>query len=444
MKGIAIVGAGFCGTLVAVHLLKSRKPLNLYLIDKNGSFAAGIAYSTVEPHHYLNVPAGAMSAFPDLPAHFCQWLRAHGFADYDAASFVPRFVFHRYLHNLLQTALHSASTLNLIKAEALEAIKEGEKLEILLSNGETISSDALVIATGIPAAKSLSQSLGAEGIEGYTQNVWQPAPNSLLAMTDLSHLSADTHVAVIGSGLTMADALMTLFTRGFKGHAIILSKHGWISEAHRNAFPPFPPFINLDHLPETTIGLFRLVRAKLQEARKLGIDWRPVIDSLRTFTPGIWAKLPAAEKKKFLRHVYSIWNRHRHRLPPQTAHRIAKAQAIGKIGLLKGRFVFLERKQNGFQITYQAEGQNHTFQAEHVINCTGLDYSSIKKDAFLRQLCENDLAALDELNLGLRWASQGPVYILGALLFGERFETIAVPELRQQAAQIAHSILDTN
>lgn len=440
VPSIAILGAGFCGTMVAVHLLKSQKPLSLYLIDKNAAFAAGVAYSTSEPHHYLNVPAGAMSAFPDSPAHFCQWLRTHGFAEYDAASFVPRPIYHQYLKNIFQNAQHPACTLNLVKAEALQVVHKNEKLEILLSNGEKIVTDSLVVATGVPTTKVLY----CEPVQGYTQNIWQPPVDSLLTLPDLSHLLPDTHVGIVGSGLTMADALMSLFSRGFQGHATILSKHGRISEGHLNAFPPFPPFIDLAQIPHTSRGLFRMVRDKLHEAQKRGIDWRPVMDSLRPFTPNIWAKLSSIEKKRFLRHLYSLWNHHRHRLPPATSQRIAKALADGKLTLLKGRFDSLNKTQKGFKISYQANKQIHSFEADHVFNCTGLDYSSIKNNTFLRQLCDSGLAAFDELNLGLRWTSKGPVYVLGALLFGERFESIAVPELRQQAAQIAHCLLDTN
>lgn len=438
MTSIAIIGAGFCGTMVAVHLLKSQKPLSLYLIDKNGAFAAGVAYSTLEPHHYLNVPAGGMSAFPDLPSHFCQWMRTHGFTDYDASSFVPRAVYHQYLKELLQNAQHPACSLNLVKAEALEAVKKNGKLEIRLSNGETIVSDALVLATGVPTTKSLCR----EAIPGYTQNIWQPASNSLLALHDLSHLSQDTRVAIVGSGLTMADALMSLLARGFAGHTTILSKHGSISEAHLNDFPPFPPFIDLDHIPRTSKGLFRIVRQKLNDSN--GIDWRPVIDSLRPFTPDIWAKLSSTEKKRFLRHLYSLWNRHRHRLPPATAQAIEKALSKGKISLIEGRFASLEFQEGHFSISYKQEGHLQSLEADHVINCTGLDYSSIKNNAFFRQLCDSGLAAFDDLNLGLRWSTKGPVYILGALLFGERFETIAVPELRKQASQIAQYLLEAS
>jgi uncharacterized NAD(P)/FAD-binding protein YdhS len=63
---IAIVGAGFSGTMVASHLLHHAPgPLRLLLIDRSGRFGAGVAYGTSDPGHLLNVSAGAMGAWAD-------------------------------------------------------------------------------------------------------------------------------------------------------------------------------------------------------------------------------------------------------------------------------------------------------------------------------------------------------------------------------------------
>ena len=48
---IAIVGAGFTGTLLAVHLLREAKaPLAIHLIEQHGWFGRGVAYSTGNRH----------------------------------------------------------------------------------------------------------------------------------------------------------------------------------------------------------------------------------------------------------------------------------------------------------------------------------------------------------------------------------------------------------
>ena len=73
---IAIIGAGFSGSLLAVQLLKRALPNGrIYLIEKNAQFGGGLAYSTGNANHLLNVRASRMSAFVDEPDHFTNWLQ---------------------------------------------------------------------------------------------------------------------------------------------------------------------------------------------------------------------------------------------------------------------------------------------------------------------------------------------------------------------------------
>jgi len=71
---VAILGAGFCGALLAVHLARAGRAVTL--IDRTGRFGPGLAYGGVHPRHYLNTPAGRTSAFPDDPDHFTRWASA--------------------------------------------------------------------------------------------------------------------------------------------------------------------------------------------------------------------------------------------------------------------------------------------------------------------------------------------------------------------------------
>ncbi|RYD73295.1 MAG: FAD/NAD(P)-binding protein, partial [Verrucomicrobiaceae bacterium] len=71
---VAIIGAGFSGTLLAIHLLEAEAgpPLTVALIERRGEFGKGVAYGTSCWRHLLNVPAAKMSAFPDQPDHFLE------------------------------------------------------------------------------------------------------------------------------------------------------------------------------------------------------------------------------------------------------------------------------------------------------------------------------------------------------------------------------------
>ncbi|MFN3432504.1 MAG: FAD/NAD(P)-binding protein, partial [Candidatus Sericytochromatia bacterium] len=72
---IAILGGGFSGTMVAANLLRRASgPLTVAVVERREALGRGVAYSTTESCHLLNVPAGAMSAWPDEPGHFLDWL----------------------------------------------------------------------------------------------------------------------------------------------------------------------------------------------------------------------------------------------------------------------------------------------------------------------------------------------------------------------------------
>src|SRR5437868_2006439 len=74
---VAIVGGGFSGTLQAINLLRHDGP-RVTLIERRRGVARGVAFSTPNPAHLLNVRAANMSALPDQPDHFAHWLGARG------------------------------------------------------------------------------------------------------------------------------------------------------------------------------------------------------------------------------------------------------------------------------------------------------------------------------------------------------------------------------
>src|SRR6476646_311716 len=106
MRRVAIVGAGAAGSLTAVQLMRQAdrlgRPVEIWLVDPAERTGPGIAYSTCDPRHLLNVPAGRMSAFPDDPGHFLRWLTDHHLPT-DPGDFVPRRVYGQYLSDLVES-----------------------------------------------------------------------------------------------------------------------------------------------------------------------------------------------------------------------------------------------------------------------------------------------------------------------------------------------------
>src|SRR3954464_14270786 len=76
---IAIVGAGFCGTLVAIRLLRAAiAPTRVVLIDSRAEIGAGVAYATRDYPYPLNVAAGQMSLDSSRPRDFLDYLCDQG------------------------------------------------------------------------------------------------------------------------------------------------------------------------------------------------------------------------------------------------------------------------------------------------------------------------------------------------------------------------------
>src|SRR3981081_3771675 len=100
---IAIIGGGVSGALTAFHLVRQGTPARVILIDQRPGFGLGLAYSTPSLRHLLNVPAGKISALPDQPDHFLNWLRKNHDPAATEKTFAPRAVLGLYLQSLLRS-----------------------------------------------------------------------------------------------------------------------------------------------------------------------------------------------------------------------------------------------------------------------------------------------------------------------------------------------------
>src|SRR5271156_5805354 len=118
---VVIMGGGYSGTMVAVHLARAQRGLRVALIDRGKTFGRGVAYGTTDPKHLLNVRADQMGAFPDDIGHFYRWLQIHpqnlaaaGIRQVRADAYVPRLIFGDYIQDLLREASARPGTLDII------------------------------------------------------------------------------------------------------------------------------------------------------------------------------------------------------------------------------------------------------------------------------------------------------------------------------------------
>lgn len=442
---VAIIGAGFSGSMLAVHLANSGIPIDIALIERTRLFGPGLAYGSALPEHLLNVPAGKMGAFPDQPGHFLEWVTTHpdiaarfGIASPLPGDFLPRALYGRYLASLVSDAARSCPRLVKHDAEAIDIEPiPSTGYRVTFAHGGSITARDVVLAWGNFPPTAPDSSSGPSRI---VHNPWSSAAREALADSG--------EVLIVGSGLTCMDLLATAEKIGRTAPIHVLSRHGLFPQPHVPASNQ-PPWQLPPALPKTIRALFRTVREDIGKAATHGTDWRAVIDSLRPVTQEIWKDFTPDERRRFLRHVKSLWETARHRGAPQM--RAAK-DALDSRHLLirhKGCLVSITGQTGDLLVTLRPRGSTRveTLRVAHVINAIGPESDPRKIGSpLLDNLLRRGLIRPDPLGLGVEpsWrAHTGPdaLHTIGSLRRGALWESTAVPELRVQAREIASHLL---
>lgn len=450
---VIMVGGGFSGTMVAVHLARSRRGLRVALVERGATLGRGVAYGTTDPKHLLNVPADQMGAFPDDTGHFHRWLRAHpenlaavGIHEVRPNAFIPRMIFGDYIQDLLRDAMAAPGALEVIRDEIIDLQQTpGRPFELTSKAGRKLKAARVVLALGnFPPGEARRNQ--PDQRNWFMNNPYDPGVQARLAEPG--------DVLIIGTGLTSLDLLLTLDKTKPEGKIHLLSRRGLFPQPHMNA-APYPPFLNANHLPTTARELCRRVARELRRARSQGINWRAVVDALRPFNQMIWTHLNTTEQRRFLRHLQPLWDTHRHRCAPEIMAVKDRLEATGRVVCHQGHIQGYLTVGDAVEVTYRQRGTGETkkFRVRHVLSCTGpqADYRKLN-DPLVQQLLRRDLLAPDPLRMGADTAEGGLVrngtgavikhfYTLGSTQKGRLYESIAVPELRVQAANLAAHML---
>lgn len=451
MHTIAIIGAGFSGAALAMQLcLQSRMALKVLLYNSGYPYIKGIAYSTVQPYHVLNVPAGKMSLYENDPSHFCMWIKnnfpSHNIENLHEA-FLPRSVYGKYIEENFKAVLKNArhTEVEFINEEVTDIDVQANSCYIVSSGGKR-KADKAVLAVGNfkpENPKAITADVCVKGF--YFENPWNESATE--------NISGSQPVLILGTGLTMVDTLLSLIHKGFKGKIIAASTHGYIPLPHRK-YEPYEDITAGLKKPYSINRLFSIFRKHLKEARKRKLFGAAVVDALRPLTHEIWTDLNTAEKKRFLRHVRHPWGLARHRLPAEVYDLMQSLIESGQLQVLAGRILEAEIKNNLAQVKMKERRsqQPYIYSVQRIINCTGPQTDITKTgNTLLRNLISKKMIEPDELRLGIKASIQGQIisdgqtspllFTLGSPLKGVLWESTAVPELRMQAQNLASLIL---
>lgn len=460
MPSLAVIGAGFSGTMVAAHVLRrSTGPLHMHLIDRSARFGPGVAYGTSYPDHLLNVPAGNMSALADDTEHFVRWAR-HLDPHVTGGSFMPRMLYGQYLEWILEESARMAvpgAKLQRIGAAAVgvDVDEHATKAAVVLDSGERLEVDRVVLATGnYPPIDPLVGIGGGTVDDRAIRDPWGPGA--------LESLRPGEPALLIGSGLTMLDIAISLRLRGLATAIHAISRHGLLPQPHRlNTRPPDPraPKPPVETWDRTALGLLRGLRQAVRDAAVRGADWRDVVTSIRPVTPALWQSLPSRERARFLAHLRPYWDSHRHRAAPHEATILQRMFETGRLVVHAGRLRRIAAAGSAIEVTWQPRGEppgaTQVLRVGSVINCTGpcCDFRRMS-DPLVVQLLHAGLIMSDPFGLGLETSQVGAainahgeasnvLFVAGPARRVQFWEHTAVPELRVHAAALADHLVSS-
>jgi uncharacterized NAD(P)/FAD-binding protein YdhS len=438
---IAVVGGGASGALMAAHLLKcAGDAVRLTLIEPRAQIGRGLAYATENESHRLNVRASNMSAFPDDPDHFWNWLQANGHKGEDRFCFLPRSVYGRYLGSLIEDRLAETGPRRVRwLRETVTGLSERDGSVILrFSGSETAVFDIAVLCCGHEASETLEAPFVSPWEEPRS---WNTAP--------------DSTILILGTGLTMVDAAIALSESGHRGPIVALSRRGLLPQAHRRVEPAQITEAELPS-PARLASFLNWLRARARNEMQAGGDWRSVVDGLRPHVQAIWRAMPKKSRQRFLEHARPWWDIHRHRMAPEVETKIRALQESGQLRSVPGHLLEVDAKRGGASVSIRprASGALVRLRVSRIVSCRGLT-SDPRRSAnpLVAQLVAEGAARADPLGIGLdvdndcavvdaSGRASERIFAVGPMSQAAFWESIAVPDIRLQAASLARRLTE--
>jgi uncharacterized NAD(P)/FAD-binding protein YdhS len=215
-------------------------------------------------------------------------------------------------------------------------------------------------------------------------------------------------------------------------------------------FPPMAStlFRTAPYTLEKLINLFD------KHIHKLGAKGEEIIESIRPMVQQIWMGWTDKERKWFVNHIRHMWEVARHRLPMQIHEQIQHLIIDHKLEIIAARIIDMEERGSSINVQFRRkrDQKEYSITVGRVINCTGpcTDITKVSRPLF-GNLLSRGLLNADALRLGINATPDGAVinsdgtpsdflYTMGSTLKGILWESTAVPELRQQAKNLATRI----
>lgn len=456
LADVVIIGGGLSGTLLAVQLLRQPGRRRIVIIEPRSELGRGEAYSATELGHTLNGNAARMSVDPDNTDDLTQWLT--GFIDEGgwpesaeqalpvAELFPPRGIFGLYAQQRLAEARAAGarygSTAEHVRAETIDVQVHDDQVEITLADGQTWYARQAVLATGMyAAARTALKAPG--GLNAAAVDPWD--------VQAMRGLDPQARVLIIGSGLTMVDAVVSLDQAGHRGPITVISRHGLWPHVRRQP-PSWPDFLATASNVRSPRQVMAEVRRQCRHALQQGVDWQAPLDTVRVHIARLWSQASDRQKRQFVRHVRPWWESHHHRSPPPSNALLQRLIGEGRLELQAACY----QRAEGTTLTIRRRGKSTSEQlrGDVLINSSGIEYDWRRVDKPLpRQLLARGLIRPGPLALGIQADVDGAVvdnqglvaerlFAMGPPLRGMWWESTAVTDVAAQAKRLAMTLLE--
>lgn len=451
-RRVAIIGGGAAAAALLSELLDRQlpQPLHVDWYTGGGTPARGVAYGTRSDRHLLNVRAASMSMFVARPQGFLEFAQ-RGDSSIAGTDFLPRRLYGDYLEAEVDRALTRARSAGhdvRVLPVAVDAVVPENNGVTVVHGEESSHVDAAVLAIGsLPP-----QPLGGVSDAALESGLYVTEPWGFLGSVKPD--PRPRKVVLIGLGLTAVDVLLELSALWPNATFEAISRHGLLPEPHlHTASAPSDDSGDLIESMRDAPDIRTWIHL-LREAISQSADWRTVIDSLRPHTPSLWALLPPVERSRFLRHARWAWERVRHRMAPQVMTALQQLEREGRLHRRRGRLQAVEAVDGKLRLDVRLpHGKGiETMDADLVIQTVGLNTDLRRtQHPLAHQLATNGHITPDAQGLGCMATPEGRLqhdgqawphfYAIGTLLRGTLWESTAMPEIRQQARNLADHLL---
>ena len=163
-------------------------------------------------------------------------------------------------------------------------------------------------------------------------------------------------------------------------------------------------------------------------------------------TAQLWRGLSEADKRRFIAEDARSWDVHRHRMAPATARRFDAIADEGRLERHRGTIAAVRAGDHALHVTLD---DGTELRVAAVVNCTG-PVGSIAADPLMTRLAQTGLVRPGPAGLGIDTADDGrilgtlpdhlPFLAVGSLRRGNLWESTAMPEIREQAYDVARVV----